>query len=117
MTLIKKSEVREVKGIPAKQKLRIEDFLQGAIYCWCKNKPKEWFSMRDLMGAENYYWDGTPLFSLFQKHKDLGKKDKDAIAAAGKDSGWILKKVIEEDEREFETKEEEFIRKYRWMKR
>ncbi|MFA8341773.1 MAG: hypothetical protein ACEPO8_02260 [Rhodothermaceae bacterium] len=114
MTLIRESKIREVQGISNEQKLRIEDFLQGAVYCWCKNRPDEWFSMRDLMGGSNFYWEGTPLFDLFQKHENIGKNNNDAIAAAGKDSGWILKKVIHEDKRKFDTKKEELIRKYRW---
>ncbi len=114
MSLIQKSEVREVRGITDEQKLSIVDFLQGAVYSWCKNRPNEWFSMRNLMGGDNFYWEGTPLFDLFQKHKNKGKSNNEAIESAGKDSGWILKKVIEKDKREFETKKEELIRKYRW---
>ena len=45
------SEIREVKGIDANQLKRILDFLQGAVYCWCKNRENEWFSLRDLMGG------------------------------------------------------------------
>jgi len=33
-----------------------------------------------------------------------------------KDAGWILKKVLENDERKFETKKESLIRKYKWIK-
>jgi len=114
MSLLEKSEIREVQGISNQQKLRIIDFLQGAVYSWCKNRANEWFSMRDLMGGDNFYWEGTPLYELFQKHINLGKNADDAIGAAGKDSGWILKKVIVNDKRKFETKKEELIRKYRW---
>ncbi len=114
MSLLEKTEIREVQGISDGQKIRIEDFLQGAVYSWCKNRPHEWFSMRDLMGGDNFYWEGTPLYKLFEKHKKVGKNNEDAITAAGKDSGWILKRVINKDKREFETKKEELIRKYRW---
>lgn len=114
MSLIPKTEIRVVQGVNNGEKIRIEDFLQGAVYSWCKNRPNEWFSMRDLMGGDNFYWEGTPLYCLFQKHKKKGKNDQDAVTAAGKDSGWILKKVIDQDKREFETKIEELIRKYRW---
>jgi len=114
MTLIPKSEVRNVNGITPKQKEDIINFLQGAVYCWCKNKKDEWFSMRDLMGGDNFYWEGTPLMALFGKHKTEGKDDKAAIEAAGKDSGWLLKLVIDNDKRNFETKKEDLIRKYLW---
>lgn len=76
--------------------------------CWCKNRSDEWFSIRDLMGGDNFYWEGTPLICLWEKNKD--------VVAAGKDAGWLLKKVISDDKRTFETKKEELVRKYRWKK-
>lgn len=116
MALLPKSEVREVHGITPKESRDIFNFLQGAVYCWCKNKPEKWFSMRDLMGGENFNWTGTPLSKLYDKHIEKGKNDASAIEDAGKDSGWILKKVINDDRREFKTKKEDLIRKYRWIK-
>ncbi|EKB55933.1 hypothetical protein [Bergeyella zoohelcum] len=99
--------IRDVYGISDEQKNAIMNFLQGAVYCWCKNRSDEWFSIRDLMGGDNYYWEGTPLIALWEKHKDVG--------AAGKDAGWLLKKVINNDKRTFETKKEELVRKYKWV--
>jgi len=46
------SQSRKVNGISAEETLRIKDFLQGAVYCWCKNNKGEWFSLRDLMGGQ-----------------------------------------------------------------
>ncbi len=107
------SEVRNVRGIEGKEN-DILNFLQSAVYCWCKNKPKKWFAMRDLMGGDNYYWNNTPLIALYTKHIDLGKDDADAVESAGKDSGWLLKKVIYKDKRKFFTKKEGLVRKYKW---
>lgn len=115
MALTNKSELRDVKGIGQDQKQRIVDFLQGAVYCWCKNRKNEWFSMRDLMGGDNYYWQGTPLLPLYEKHENKGKDWESSVKDAGKDSGWLLKSVISADKRTFETKKEELIRKYRWI--
>lgn len=115
MTLIPYSEIREVKNISQDEKDKIYFFLQGAVYCWCKNRLNEWFSIRDLMGGENFYWQGTPLIALYDKHKKKGKSNDKAIEAAGKDAGWILKKIINDDARKFETKKEDLIRKYRWI--
>lgn len=106
------NEVRKVSRISPEEERDIMNFLQGAVYCWCKNRKDEWFSLRDLMGGENYYWDNTPMYKLWKKHEKLGKDD--SVQDAGKDAGWILKKVIKEDKRKFETKEEDMIRKYRW---
>lgn len=109
-------EVREVYGFKREEdKKEIYYFLKGAVYCWCNKHPEEWFSMRDFMGGNNYYWEGTPLEALYRKHIASGKTKEQAIEAAGKDSGWLLKKVIKEDKkREFYTKKEELIRKYKW---
>lgn len=116
MSLTPESEIRDVYDITEEEKQRIIDFLQGAVYCWCKNRPDEWFSMRDLMGGENYYWEGTPLLVLYTKHENKGKNSETAVKDAGKDSGWILKRVTNNDQRQFETKKEELIRKYKWVR-
>jgi len=114
VTILENNIVKNVKDISKEEEQRIIDFLQGAIYCWCKNRSKEWFSLRDLMGKENFHWQGTPLFVLYQKHEDKGKESNKAIEEAGKDAGWLLKKVLQNDIRKFETKEESFTRKYKW---
>lgn len=101
--LIEKSKIREVKGISQSEKQRIMDYLQGAVYCWCKNHQKEWFSARDFLSAQNYNWQGTPMQVLYQKHIEKGKDSDDSVKGAGKDAGWILKKVIDQDKRSFET--------------
>jgi hypothetical protein len=109
------SQIRSVKGILNEEIERIKNFLQGAIYCWCKNKKEKWFSLRDLMGRDNFYWQGTPLLALYEKHLKKGKSSKKAITDAGKDCGWILKKVIHNDKRKFETKKADLIRNYKWV--
>lgn len=68
MTLVPPSEIRDVTGITPGDTQAIYHFLQGAMYCWCKNRKDEWFSLRDLMGKENFDWDGTPMFALYNKH-------------------------------------------------
>ena len=46
-----------------KQEAEIYSFLQGAVYCWCKNFNDKEFALRDLMGGENFEWTGTPLYT------------------------------------------------------
>lgn len=111
MSLNEKSEIRDVTGISKEEKISIKNFLQGAVYCWCKNNKDHWFSLRDLMGGDNFHWQGTPLIKLYEKHKHK----EDSVKSAGIDVGWLLKVVIEEDKRLFETKKESLIRKYRWI--
>ena len=103
--------IHDVYQITEEQKGKIKAFLQGGVYCWCKNRKDEWFSLRDLMGGDNFHWQGTPLIELYKKHK----YKEDSVKSAGIDAGWLLKAVVNEDERVFETKKSELINHYRWI--
>lgn len=106
--------IRTVSGISEKQESEIYSFLQGTVYCWCKNLGDKEFALRDLMGGENFQWNGTPLSVLWEKQKKLGANDP--VKSAGIDAGWILKKVILNDKRNFEVREREMTNKYKWIK-
>jgi len=67
------------------------------------------------MGGANFNWTGTPMLALDTKHINLGKASSDAIESAAKDGGWVLKHVIVNDIRMFETKKESLTRQYQWM--
>ena len=101
MSLIPKTDIRNVSGIPEEKMELIRAFLQGAVYSWVKNRPGEEFRASDLVGGENFEWRGTPLYVLYEKHEEKGKSPEEAIAAAGRDLGWILKSVLEDDKRHF----------------
>ncbi len=116
MTLRQPSEVRDVTGITEEEKVRIRDFLQGQVYAWCNGRTDDWFSARDLLGGLGSNWSGTPMIVLFNKHVNQGKSEEQAIADAGKDAGWLLKSVVDRDNRTFETKEANLIRNYRWVR-
>lgn len=114
MALLPQSELRDVHGIGDDEKALIKAFMQGATYCWVKNRKEEPFAVRDLMGGENFDWNGTPLQGLYEKHIDAGQDHESAIEAAGKDLGWLMKTVLHEDKRTFETYTED-VRYYRWV--
>ncbi|RPB31046.1 hypothetical protein CYQ90_24550, partial [Vibrio parahaemolyticus] len=95
MGFINKEVIRGITGVSDEEQALIKAFLQGAVYCWCKNRRNEWFSLRDLMGGDNFYWQGTPLISLYEKHEAKGSDDP--VKGAGKDAGWLLKSVIGSD--------------------
>lgn len=103
--------VKDVDIILADEKDAICKFLQGAVYCWCNNNPNQWFSMRDFMGGANHFWQGTPLYKLFEK---TGNEQ-----VAGQAAGRLLKKVIGKDKRHFDTRMVEkgnhTIREYKWI--
>ena len=116
MALIPPSICRQVGGIQQYDAQRIYDFLNGAVYCWCKNRPNEWFALRDLMGGDNFYWNDTPLIKLYEKHIADGKSSEDSITDAAKDAGWMLKKVLDTSKRNFDHKKEDQTRKYLWKR-
>lgn len=95
---------------------RIKCYLQGAVYCWCKNCKDEnmnprWFAARDLFGGENYYWEGTPLIDLYQWHKE--NEADDPVNMAGRDVGHLLKDILQNDIRTFHTRKG-YTREYQW---
>ena len=103
-----------VNGFTDEEIAAMRNFLQGAVYCWCKNRRDEWFAARDLLGGDNYYWEGTPLYSLYDYYLDGDEDNNDyAVEEAGKAAGRLLKSVIVDDMRIFETREG-YTREYKW---
>jgi hypothetical protein len=109
------TELRDVKGISDPQKALIKAFLQGAVYSWIKNRKGESFAARDLIGGENNDWAGTPLQNLYDKHADSGKDNGEAVEAAAKDVGWLLKTVLSQDKRTFELGKSGLVNVYCWI--
>ena len=116
MALLKKSKIRNKFGISDDELKAIRNFIQGAIYCWVKNQKDKFFAVRDLMGGDNYEWEGTPLYCLYKKHINKGKSQEKAIKEAGKDLGWILKSVLNDDKRIFDSCDLGKTKGYKWIK-
>lgn len=115
MTLSTSSEIRNVSGLLDEERALIKAFLQGAVYCWVKNRSGEWFAARDLLGGENAIWEGTPLQRLYDKQVKDGKSDDAAFDAAAIDAGWLLKAALSEDSRSFEMNDSTYTNTYRWI--
>jgi hypothetical protein len=109
------TELRDVKGISVDQKALIKAYLQGSVYSWIKNRKGEQFAVRNLVGGENTDWAGTPLQVLYDKHADGGKDDNDAVEAAAKDVGWLLKTVLDQDKRTFSLGKSGLVNAYCWV--
>jgi len=115
MALLTPSELRQVTGITAEQEQLMRAYVQGAVYSWVKNRTGEQFAARDLFGGENFEWEGTPLYPLYEKHRASGKSVDEAIDAASKDCGWLLKSVLADDRRHFEVGRSGLTAGYRWV--
>lgn len=103
--LLPESKINNVHGISDEQRQRIMDFLRNAVYCWCDNNKDQWFAARDLLGGENKDWRDTPMFALYEKSRNERQ--------AGRDAGNLLKRVLSNDSRRFET-DRGRVRRYRW---
>lgn len=114
MALLNESEIRHVSGLSDADRKLIHAFVQGTVYCWVKNRKGEWFAVRDLVGGENTDWTGTPLESIYKKHRSAGKSPDDAFEASAKDIGWIVKSVLSQDDRTFEANTGGYANSYRW---
>lgn len=49
---------------------------------------------------------------IYIKHEGVAE---DAVKEAGKDTGWLLKRVLNDDQRTFESKKEGMVKHYRWV--
>lgn len=115
MTLIPDSEQRETSGLTDTERMAIKAFLQGAAYCWVKNRSGEPFAARDLVGGENNDWADTPLQILYDRHIANGKAPDMAFEAAAIDVGWLLKAVLNADRRTFSVEKAGWGNSYRWI--
>jgi len=112
--LIGNPPVNNVGGLDDAQRAAIKAFLQGAAYTWCKHRDENWFAARDLVGGDDFDWQGTPLIALYSKYADAGRAD--AVERAGIDLGWMLKAVLSEDRRNFEEGRGGMVKIYRWVR-
>lgn len=113
---LEEDKIEGVTWLDKEEKLKIENFLLGAVYCWCNNQGEKWFSARDFLSKENSSWIGTPLIVLNEKHKKDGKEEKYCKEEAGKEAGRLLKETLYYNTRHFETRTGDNIREYRWIK-
>lgn len=92
-------------------------FMQGAVYAWCNVHGSEPFAARNLVGGDNFYWQGTPLYLLYEHYHNLYPNDDSgyAVMQAGRALGHILKRVIVEDKRTFTTEIRNQVRHYQWQ--
>ena len=115
MAFVHSTQLRAVRGLTANDLPPIHTYLQGAVYAWVKDRRAQVFALRDLVGGANFDWSGTPLSALYEKHIRLGKAEAEAIKAAGRDAGWILKSVLQADLRMFDRLQVGRSIGYRWI--
>ena len=93
---------------------RIKDYLQGAVQSWCRDRKGKWFSARDLLGGNNFYWNGTPLIVLYENYAKKGDNAY-AIRQAGIAAGHLLKQVLRDDTKRQYDSRKSYTRQYCWV--
>ncbi|HEX8245456.1 MAG TPA: hypothetical protein VF541_18235 [Longimicrobium sp.] len=99
----KTARIRRVANLSAADEKAILDFLQGAVRVRWKDHPNDWFGLRDLMGGENGDWRDTPMQRLFDRHYSVGVSETEAKRKAGIEGGHLLKRVLHEDRRRYDS--------------
>ena len=83
-----------VRGVSEPEIQRMLDFLFGAVRAICADREGTQFAARDFLGGANYFWQGTPMYRLYEKYIDEGYSQDAAIKEAGKTAGHLLKRVL-----------------------
>jgi hypothetical protein len=117
MAIIPFSQLRAVNGIFDPELHDIKVFMRGAVYCWMKNHPTDWFAVHDLVGGLINDWEGTPLRKLRDMHDATHPgNERAAHDQAGRDLGWIVKSMLHAEERSFRTRRvADQPREYLWI--
>jgi hypothetical protein len=106
--------IQNVQGLSEEQRQRINDCMLGAVYCWCKNRKDEWFSVQSLFGSD---WRGLVIQELYER--EGGDENHDAaFEEAPKSAGRLLKRALNDDDVcRFETRKNFNNREYRFVDR
>lgn len=75
-----------------------------------------WFSLSDLIGGENKFWP-NPIKQVYNVY--VAYNENTAFSNSAKDMGWVLLKILHEDNRNFRTehryKKGKYVRAYTWV--
>lgn len=126
MTIINDNQpARPINSLPEDDQTKARAYIQGAVYCWCKNQSDNIFAVRDLFGGDNTDWGGTPLQPIYDHHcqsvkdhspdLDGDELHRKAAEAAAIDVGWLTKSVLQDDRRNFESSDAGRAKGYRWV--
>jgi len=84
------------RSLTDKQISKILKYLKDAVYSWCRKRPGEEFSVRQLFGSD---WRGTPIQAIYANRCKLNSSNP--VRAAGIDCGHFLRRMLQEDSRTY----------------
>ena len=85
--------------VSATEQELIKAYLQGAVYAWCNCRKQDEFRFATFTGGDNYYWEGTYLYPLYENQPT--DNNVKAVSEAAKYGGMLLKQVLISDKRTF----------------
>ena len=94
-------EERNVNSVTENQKKEVKEFLACLVRIWCLTTPEKSFTCSELLN--NADWEKKPLCYMYDYYKKQGESDEEAKNHDSVDIGWLLKEVISEMPRKFET--------------
>lgn len=122
--------VRTIKSLSESDLPKARAYIRDAVYDWCKNKPNEVFAVRDLFGGVNTDWvgapwAGTPLQAIYSYWSSwfMGsypslttyERHQKVLSQAARDVGCLMKQVLQDDERKFESCNAGGTKGYKWV--
>ena len=112
-------------SLTSKEKEEIKSFLLGAAFAWKKTHENEYFTLQNLMGGANFYWNDTPAMKIYQMYtinyglenaslEDREEINNACIKAAGKYAGRLLAQVMREKNELFISSRNGWSNCYKW---
>ena len=105
-------EERNVNSVTESQKKEVKEFLEWLVRIWCLTTPEKSFICSELLN--NVDWQKQLLCYMYDYYKNQGESDEEAKNHDSVDIGWLLKEVISEMPRKFET-DSSYRKKYTYI--
>ena len=83
-----------VSGIKPEELEAMLHHLDGLVRGYVIGRKGVVFTIRDILGGDNFVWTGTPLQRLYEIYDEAGYSEEDCIKCAGQAAGRLLKRVI-----------------------
>lgn len=97
-------EERNINSVTESQKKEVKEFLACLVRIWCLTTPEKSFTCAELLKIlNNADWQKKPLCYMYDYYKNKDESDEEAKNHDSVDIGWLLKEVISEMPRKFET--------------
>lgn len=116
MAFVTDEKLWNVSGITTAERRGVEAFIKSKVDAWITARGSDAFEVRDLLADVDPTWKGTPLRALTD-HYRLSCNEASAREKAGRALGKLVKSILNDDRRLFETSSEGRARSYGYVNR